>query len=203
MKGLVFFVFLGGFFGLFRATPTAYGSSQARGGIEAVATGLHHSSQQCWILNPLSEARDRICILMDTSQICFRWATIGSPWCDVFKTRPHIFWYPSDYQVKSTSPPHESGQAYEYLDPEPSLTTKVTKGHTTSSLFVGTLTLEALSHNVRRPSAPRLPCCEEAHAIWRGHVKVRQSTIPISSAFRSSQYNYPACEWRAPDNSSP
>ena len=30
---------------------------------------LHHSSQQCWILNPLSKARDQTCILMDTSQI--------------------------------------------------------------------------------------------------------------------------------------
>ena len=28
---------------------------------------LHYSSQQCWILNPLSEARDQTCILMDTS----------------------------------------------------------------------------------------------------------------------------------------
>ena len=27
---------------------------------------LHHSSQQCWILNPLSKASDRIHILMDT-----------------------------------------------------------------------------------------------------------------------------------------
>ena len=27
------------------------------------------SFQQCWILNPLSEARARICILMDTSQV--------------------------------------------------------------------------------------------------------------------------------------
>ena len=31
---------------------------------------LYHSSQQCWILNPLSEARDRTSILMDTSQVC-------------------------------------------------------------------------------------------------------------------------------------
>ena len=30
---------------------------------------LHHSSWQRPILNPLSEARDRTCILMDTSQI--------------------------------------------------------------------------------------------------------------------------------------
>uniref|UniRef100_A0A4X1WCH5 Uncharacterized protein n=1 Tax=Sus scrofa TaxID=9823 RepID=A0A4X1WCH5_PIG len=30
---------------------------------------LHHSSQQCWILNPLSEARDQTCDLMDTRQV--------------------------------------------------------------------------------------------------------------------------------------
>ena len=30
---------------------------------------LHHSSQQRWILNPLSEARDRTCTLMDPSQV--------------------------------------------------------------------------------------------------------------------------------------
>ena len=32
---------------------------------------LHHSSWQIQILNPLSEARDQTCILMDTSQIHF------------------------------------------------------------------------------------------------------------------------------------
>ena len=30
---------------------------------------LHHSSQQCWILNPLREAKDRAHILMDTNQV--------------------------------------------------------------------------------------------------------------------------------------
>ena len=35
------------------------------------ASGLYHSSQQHWILNPLSKARDQTCILMDTSQIRF------------------------------------------------------------------------------------------------------------------------------------
>ena len=30
---------------------------------------LHHSSRQRWILNPLSEARDQTCVLMDTSQV--------------------------------------------------------------------------------------------------------------------------------------
>ena len=40
---------------------------------------LHHSSWQRWILNPLSEARDRTHILMDTSQIRFHWARAGTP----------------------------------------------------------------------------------------------------------------------------
>ena len=30
---------------------------------------LHHSSWQHWILNPLSEAKDRTCILTDSSQV--------------------------------------------------------------------------------------------------------------------------------------
>ena len=40
---------------------------------------LQHSSWQRWILDPLSEARDRTSILMDTSQICFHCATRGTP----------------------------------------------------------------------------------------------------------------------------
>ena len=40
---------------------------------------LHHSSQQCKILNPLRRAKDWTHILMDTSQVCFHWATTGIP----------------------------------------------------------------------------------------------------------------------------
>ena len=32
---------------------------------------LHHSLQQCRILNSLSEAKDGTCVLMDTSQVCY------------------------------------------------------------------------------------------------------------------------------------
>ena len=39
---------------------------------------LHHSSQQCWIPNPLTEARDRTRILMVASQIRFHCATTGT-----------------------------------------------------------------------------------------------------------------------------
>ena len=70
------------------ATPSAYGGSQARGCIGAVASGLHQShsnlgsephlqptpqlvSWQCQILNPLSKVRDRTCNLMVPSWIRF------------------------------------------------------------------------------------------------------------------------------------
>ena len=63
------------------SAPAAYGSSLARGRIEAAAEAyttatetmdlshtckLHFSLQQCWILNPLSEAKDRTHILTET-----------------------------------------------------------------------------------------------------------------------------------------
>ena len=40
---------------------------------------LHHRSQQRQIPDPLSKARDRTCVLMDTSQIHFHCATMGIP----------------------------------------------------------------------------------------------------------------------------
>ena len=66
-------------FAFSRAPPEGYGGSQARGLMElyplAYATAaampdpshvcdLHHSSMQCWILTPLSRARDRTHNLM-------------------------------------------------------------------------------------------------------------------------------------------
>ena len=87
-----FFFFF--FFGLFRAAPSAYGGSQARGWIQAVAASLYHShsnarseshlqlchsSWQCQIRNSLSKAGDQTRVLMDTSQIRFCWATTGTP----------------------------------------------------------------------------------------------------------------------------
>ena len=40
---------------------------------------LHHRSWQCHILNPLHKARDRTCILMNTSWARFHWATTKTP----------------------------------------------------------------------------------------------------------------------------
>ena len=82
---------------LFRATPTAYWSSQAKGWIRAVAANLHHSqsnagSELClrptphssWqhcIRNPLSEARNQTRILMGTSWVryCWEWPKFKRP----------------------------------------------------------------------------------------------------------------------------
>ena len=80
---------------LFRATPAAYGGSQASHQIGAIATGVRHShsnteskprlqptpysSQQRQIFNSLSKDRYQTCILMDASQIRFRWAMMGTP----------------------------------------------------------------------------------------------------------------------------
>ena len=47
--------------------PT-YTTAIARSDLSHVCD-LHHSSWQCLILNPLSEARDRTCVFMDTSGI--------------------------------------------------------------------------------------------------------------------------------------
>ena len=40
---------------------------------------LHHGPQQCCICNPLSEARDLPCILMDPNWISYCWAMMRTP----------------------------------------------------------------------------------------------------------------------------
>ena len=83
------------YFSLFRTEPAVYGISQARSWIGAVATSLRHShsntesklclqpnhnSQQCQILNPLSEAWDWTCIPMDTSWVHHHWSIMETPY---------------------------------------------------------------------------------------------------------------------------
>ena len=52
---------------------------------------LYHSSRQRWILNPLSEARDRMWVFMIPSCIHFRWAMTGTPRIPLFLTRKLLF----------------------------------------------------------------------------------------------------------------
>ena len=48
--------------------PLAYATAIATPDLSCFCD-LHYSSQQCWILIPLSEARDQIHVLIDTSQV--------------------------------------------------------------------------------------------------------------------------------------
>ena len=79
-----FFFFFHFSFCLLRATPAAHGSSQARDRMGAIAAGLHYIHSNVGsephlrpipqlILNPLTKARDRTRVLMDTSWACFCW----------------------------------------------------------------------------------------------------------------------------------
>jgi len=75
---LLFFFFFG-LFAISWADPVAYGGSQARGPIGAVATGLRQSHSKVGseprlqptpqLVNPLSKGRDRTCNLMVPSWI--------------------------------------------------------------------------------------------------------------------------------------
>ena len=49
---------------------------------------LHHSSLQCWFLNPLSEARDQTSNLMVLSWICFHCAAMVTPHVVLLKFSP-------------------------------------------------------------------------------------------------------------------
>ena len=93
--------------------PTAYGSSQAGGRIRATTASLQHSHRnvgfkphlwptpqlkQCWILNPLSKARDWTHILMDTiHEVRYCWATMGTP-------EQQIFWHSQDSEPYPLAP---------------------------------------------------------------------------------------------------
>ena len=63
---------------------------------------LHHSSWQCRILNPLSEARDQTLNLMVPRQIRFFCNTTGTPWQKYFCTT--FFFFPETLSCVSLSP---------------------------------------------------------------------------------------------------
>lgn len=95
-----------------------------------------------------------------------------------FKNMAAYWLVPLHYEVRSMPLLLES-EAHEYFSLEPSLTTKTMSQkaiHLPPHSVV--LTLKALRHHIRSPTALRLPCCDEAHVIWKGQVKVLQSTMP-------------------------
>ena len=63
--------------------PPAYATGTATRDPSCICN-LHHSSRQCWILNPLSKARDRTHNLVVPSRIHFHCATTGTPVIVIF-----------------------------------------------------------------------------------------------------------------------
>ena len=70
---------------LCRAAPAAHGGSQPAYTTATTTQdpshlcSLQHSSRPCWILSPLSKARDRTCDLMVPRWICFHCTMTGTP----------------------------------------------------------------------------------------------------------------------------
>ena len=56
---------------------------------------LYHSSPQCPILTPLSKARDRTCILMDTSWVCISLSYNGNS-LDCYTLKQHFIFTMSE-----------------------------------------------------------------------------------------------------------
>ena len=86
--GQISFFFFFWFLGPHMEGPRLRVESELQLSVTATATAtpdlsqvcnLHHSSLQHWIPNPLREARDQTCILVDTSRIHFRCTMTGIP----------------------------------------------------------------------------------------------------------------------------
>ena len=48
-----------------------YTTATAMWDLQAASAAHTTAHRQHWILNPLSKARDRTCVRMDTSQVCY------------------------------------------------------------------------------------------------------------------------------------
>ena len=85
---------------------------------------LHHSSWQCQILNPLSEARDPTLILTVPSWIRFHCATLGTLSSSFLNLHPSVPLYVA-YILKSQKPlchPTAAPRSQAFCSPIPTLT---------------------------------------------------------------------------------
>ena len=76
----------------------AYATATAMWNFSCVCD-LHHNSRQCCILDPLGKARDQTHVLVDSRQICFCWATKGTPKRSCF-TRTWLTWWKGTIQLQ-------------------------------------------------------------------------------------------------------
>ena len=87
--------------------PLAYTAATATPDLSHICD-LLHSSQQCQILNPLNEARDRTHDLTVPSRICFHCTKTGTPPCLAYLETTEK--YKLSTEVTSSSNPGFSSQ---------------------------------------------------------------------------------------------
>ena len=73
---------------------------------------LHHSSWQCWILNPMREAKDWMLILMNTSWVHYHWVRTGTPILGFLSTLLALLALPWYYSMDLPHPIHPSQPMY-------------------------------------------------------------------------------------------
>ena len=118
-RSLLFFsfFFLSFFFFSFfsAAAPTTYGSSQDMGQIGTAAAGLWHSQSKedlshicdlnhslwkCQILKIFSETRYQTHVLMNTSQVHYHWAMLGTPGYYFSYLHSSLYFHTSNWGLK-------------------------------------------------------------------------------------------------------
>ena len=131
---------------------------------------LYHRSWQCQILNPLSEARDRTCILVDMSQIHFWWATTGT-------LRPTLANWDGDLAVYSTPLCLPKQARRRFCKNQFSLIVPCYKANTTWGLVVNMAPAHdeqpILAHHLEDPLKlflkGKLPACQGKHNLAPKH----------------------------------
>ena len=93
--------------------PLAYATAIAMWDLSCICN-LYHSPQHL-ILNPLSKTTDRTCILIDASQICFHWATIGALWIIWIQFLKFELWFFSGYMPRSGIAGSYSSSIFSFL----------------------------------------------------------------------------------------
>ena len=76
----------------YRYQPTQLYHSHSNPDLSCICN-LYHGSQQCLIINPLSEVRDRTLVLMATTWVHYHGATTWTPWSTFEKVK----WLPENF----------------------------------------------------------------------------------------------------------
>ena len=145
-----------------------------------------------WILNPLSEARDRTHNLMGTSWVCYRWATTGTPHRAPFLCSCHTMemWHstpPVSPQDSHSASPSSPSQHPSLSSPRPFPSNLLVSS---SALFQILLSAPGALISVRKlfqmEVIPSEFGCQQNHLMPASPVETELSSTITSSATAAS-----------------